>query len=60
MGPELGNAIKAVKWGTDYLLKATATEGVVYVQVCYTKYIVFHTRYVSFYCKNIRLKRNFY
>lgn len=33
MGPELGNALKAVKWGTDYLLKATATPGVLYVQV---------------------------
>ncbi|KAJ0430791.1 putative cellulase [Helianthus annuus] len=33
MGAELGNAIRAVKWGTDYLLKATATDGVVYVQV---------------------------
>ncbi|PWA41061.1 Glycoside hydrolase, family 9 [Artemisia annua] len=33
MGPELNNAVKAVKWGTDYLLKATATDGVVYVQV---------------------------
>ncbi|GJX79500.1 endoglucanase 8 [Tanacetum coccineum] len=33
MGPELSNALKAVKWGTDYLLKATATDGVVYVQV---------------------------
>lgn len=33
MGPELGNAVRAVKWGTDYLLKATATDGVVYVQV---------------------------
>lgn len=33
MGPELGNALKAVKWGTDYLLKATAVPGVVFVQV---------------------------
>ncbi|KAI4357597.1 hypothetical protein L6164_001535 [Bauhinia variegata] len=33
MGPELGNAVKAVKWGTDYLLKATARPGVVFVQV---------------------------
>lgn len=36
MGPELGNALKAVRWGTDYLLKATAkvgTSGVVFVQV---------------------------
>ncbi|KAH9794633.1 Endoglucanase 8 [Citrus sinensis] len=33
MGPELKYAIKAVKWGTDYLLKATAKPGVVYVQV---------------------------
>ncbi|KAH9746258.1 Endoglucanase 8 [Citrus sinensis] len=32
MGPELKYAIKAVKWGTDYLLKATAKPGVVYVQ----------------------------
>ncbi|KAK9276384.1 hypothetical protein L1049_005917 [Liquidambar formosana] len=33
MGPELKNAVKAVKWGTDYLLKVTAVPGVVYVQV---------------------------
>ncbi|MBA0881255.1 hypothetical protein Goshw_028236 [Gossypium schwendimanii] len=33
MGPELKNAVKAVKWSTDYLLKATAKPGVVYVQV---------------------------
>ncbi|KAI3796104.1 hypothetical protein L1987_38768 [Smallanthus sonchifolius] len=33
MGSELGHAVRAVKWGTDYLLKATATDGVVYVQV---------------------------
>ncbi|XP_047341375.1 endoglucanase 8-like [Impatiens glandulifera] len=33
MGPELGNALKAVRWGTDYLLKATAIPGVVFVQV---------------------------
>ena len=35
MGPELGNALKAVRWGTDYLLKATskAGAGVVFVQV---------------------------
>ncbi|CAI9755978.1 unnamed protein product [Fraxinus pennsylvanica] len=33
MGGELGNAIRAVKWGTNYLLKATAKDGIVYVQV---------------------------
>ncbi|XP_023532564.1 endoglucanase 8 [Cucurbita pepo subsp. pepo] len=33
MGSELGNALKAVKWATDYLLKATAVPGVVFVQV---------------------------
>ncbi|KAE9450910.1 hypothetical protein C3L33_17190, partial [Rhododendron williamsianum] len=33
MGPELGNALKAVRWATDYLLKATAVPGVVFVQV---------------------------
>ncbi|KAK3442576.1 hypothetical protein EUGRSUZ_B02944 [Eucalyptus grandis] len=33
MGPELRNAVKAVRWATDYLLKATAVPGVVYVQV---------------------------
>lgn len=33
MGSELGHAVRAVKWGTDYLLKATAYDGVVYVQV---------------------------
>ncbi|XP_021910006.1 endoglucanase 8 [Carica papaya] len=33
MGPELKNAVKAVKWATDYLLKATAAPDVVFVQV---------------------------
>lgn len=33
MGPELENAVKAVKWGTDYLLKVTAVPDTVYVQV---------------------------
>ncbi|RAL48102.1 hypothetical protein DM860_017893 [Cuscuta australis] len=33
MGGEARNAVKAVRWATDYLLKATATDGVVYVQV---------------------------
>ncbi|MBA0682392.1 hypothetical protein Goari_024116, partial [Gossypium aridum] len=33
MGPELKNTVKAVKWSTDYLLKATEKPGVVYVQV---------------------------
>ncbi|KAI6686039.1 hypothetical protein NL676_031952 [Syzygium grande] len=33
MGPELRNAVRAVRWATDYLLKATAVPGVVYVQV---------------------------
>ncbi|KAI4313747.1 hypothetical protein L6164_026702 [Bauhinia variegata] len=33
MGPELENAVKAVEWATDYLLKATARPGVVFVQV---------------------------
>lgn len=35
MGPELGNALKSVRWGTDYLLKATSKigSGVVFVQV---------------------------
>ncbi|CAN6938102.1 unnamed protein product [Brassica oleracea] len=33
MGPELKNAVGAVRWGTDYLLKATAIPGVVFVQV---------------------------
>ncbi|KAK4753839.1 hypothetical protein SAY87_001943 [Trapa incisa] len=33
MGPELRNAVKAIKWATDYLLKATEVNGVVYVQV---------------------------
>ncbi|KAJ6689553.1 hypothetical protein OIU85_005915 [Salix viminalis] len=30
MGPELKNAVKAVKWGTDYLLKVTSTPDVVF------------------------------
>ncbi|XP_058108257.1 endoglucanase 8-like [Magnolia sinica] len=33
MGPELNNAVKAVKWATDYLLKATAVPNTIYVQV---------------------------
>ncbi|XP_031099388.1 endoglucanase 8-like [Ipomoea triloba] len=33
MGGEVGNAVKAVRWATDYLLKATAKDGVIYVQV---------------------------
>jgi endoglucanase len=33
MGPELSNAVKSVKWGSDYLLKATAVPDVVFVQV---------------------------
>ncbi|EPS73295.1 hypothetical protein M569_01458 [Genlisea aurea] len=33
MGGELGNALRAVKWATDYLLKTTAHDGVIYVQV---------------------------
>lgn len=33
MGPELRNAVKSLRWGTDYLLKATAVPGVVFVQV---------------------------
>ncbi|XP_057774477.1 endoglucanase 8-like isoform X2 [Salvia miltiorrhiza] len=33
MGPELVHALEAVRWSTDYFLKATATPGVVYAQV---------------------------
>ncbi|XP_038985271.1 endoglucanase 17-like [Phoenix dactylifera] len=33
MGPQMTEAVKAVKWATDYLLKATAVPNVVYVQV---------------------------
>lgn len=33
MGPELRRALEAVRWSTDYFLKATATPGVVYAQV---------------------------
>ncbi|XP_039126677.1 LOW QUALITY PROTEIN: endoglucanase 17-like [Dioscorea cayenensis subsp. rotundata] len=33
MGPHLNDAIAAVRWATDYLLKATAVPSVVYVQV---------------------------
>lgn len=33
MGPELENAVKAIKWGTDYLMKATQIPSVVFVQV---------------------------
>lgn len=33
MGPELVHALEAVRWSTDYFLKATATPGIVYAQV---------------------------
>ncbi|KAI3693786.1 hypothetical protein L1987_76738 [Smallanthus sonchifolius] len=33
MKGELGNAKEAIRWGTDYLLKATAQPDVIYVQV---------------------------
>ncbi|XP_047959271.1 endoglucanase 8-like [Salvia hispanica] len=33
MGPELAHAVEAVRWSTEYFLKATATPGVVYAQV---------------------------
>ncbi|XP_057477508.1 endoglucanase 8-like [Actinidia eriantha] len=33
MGGEVRNAVRAVRWAAEYLLKATATPGVVYVQV---------------------------
>ncbi|KAG0485568.1 hypothetical protein HPP92_009647 [Vanilla planifolia] len=33
MGPALSDALTAVRWATDYLLKATAVPGVVFVQV---------------------------
>ncbi|KAJ6807604.1 endoglucanase 17-like [Iris pallida] len=33
MGPQREEAVAAVRWATDYLLKATAVPGVVYVQV---------------------------
>lgn len=33
MGPELPHALEAIRWSTDYLLRATATPDIVYVQV---------------------------
>ena len=33
MGSELSNAKTAIRWATDYLLKATAHPGTVFVQV---------------------------
>lgn len=33
MGAELGNALKSVRWATEYLMKVTAEKDVVYVQV---------------------------
>ncbi|KAL8519188.1 hypothetical protein ACS0TY_010212 [Phlomoides rotata] len=33
MGSELSHALEAVRWSTDYFLKATVTTGVVYAQV---------------------------
>ncbi|GLJ50976.1 hypothetical protein SUGI_1085700 [Cryptomeria japonica] len=33
MGSDLSNAKTAIRWGTDYLLKATAHPGTIYVQV---------------------------
>lgn len=35
MKGELQNARAAVRWGTDYLLKATAHPGTIYVQVAH-------------------------
>lgn len=34
MKGELQNAKEAIRWATDYLLKATAHPGTIYVQVC--------------------------
>lgn len=34
MKGELQNAREAIRWGTDYLLKATAHPDTIYVQVC--------------------------
>jgi len=33
MGPDLQHALEAIRWGTDYFLKATTVPGVVYAQV---------------------------
>ncbi|XAR71804.1 Cellulase [Bertholletia excelsa] len=33
MGPDLPHALEAVRWATDYFLRATAVPGVVYAQV---------------------------
>lgn len=33
MGSDLPHALDAIRWGTDYLLKATSVPGFVYVQV---------------------------
>ena len=37
MKSELGNAKTAIRWATDYLLKATAKPDTIYVQVCVHK-----------------------
>ncbi|KAL2329368.1 hypothetical protein Fmac_022795 [Flemingia macrophylla] len=33
MGPDLKHALDAIRWGTDYLLKATSIPGIVFAQV---------------------------
>lgn len=32
---EMDNVIAGIKWGTDYLLKASRKKNILYVQVCY-------------------------
>ena len=39
MKNELNNAKQAIRWATDYLLKATALPDTIFVQVIFTKKI---------------------
>ena len=39
---ELGHAMEAVKWGTDYLIKAHPHPDVLYGEVCALRHFFFH------------------
>lgn len=43
MKSELGNAKTAIRWATDYLLKATAQPDTIYVQVNVNKLRIIYT-----------------
>ena len=51
---ELGHAMEAVKWGTDYLIKAHPEPNVLYGEVGLFPFLscplLFHTQYPSIFC----------